>query len=77
MIVRRLSEPRERWQCDLPKEELDPGIVGWKGYREQRVKLNGMDPSRCMRVASWQIDDRVLCTQHAGICVLEHYEEKT
>lgn len=76
MIIRRLPEPRERRQCDLPKEQLDPGTVGFKGYREQRVKLNGFNPDRCMRVASWQVNDKMLCTQHAGICVLEHYEEK-
>lgn len=76
MIIRRLSEPRDRRQCDLPKEQLDPGTLGWKGYRETRTKLNGMDPSRCMRVASWQVDDKMLCTQHAGICALEHLGEK-
>ena len=72
MIVRKLDgPPYEKRQCDLPKGDLAPGTLGWKGYREERARFNRLQPDRCMRHAKWEVDGRSLCTQHAGIAALE------
>lgn len=76
MIVKQLPEPRERAQCELPKDELNPATIGWKGYRETRTKVNGHNPNQCMRVAAWEVDGQKLCAQHAGLKVLHHLKEK-
>jgi hypothetical protein len=73
--VRRIHRPDEDYaQCEYPKEALRE--VGWKGYREKRSRQNGKDPATCMREASWEIDGKKLCTQHAGMTALEHLEAK-
>lgn len=73
MQVRRVNRPTEDYaQCSYPKEKLHQ--IGWKGYREQRSRYTGKDTSTCMREASWEIDGAMLCTQHAGMTVLEHME---
>lgn len=75
MKVRRIHRPDEEYaQCAYPKEQLRE--VGWKGYREKRSQFNGKNPATCMREASWEIDGRKLCTQHAGMTALEHLEVK-
>ena len=74
MRVRRLDKPLEKIQCQLPKEELDPNTIGWKGYRERRSRQNGQDPSYCMRHAVWEVDGILMCTQHAGMKALEYLE---
>lgn len=83
MKVRRIHRPDEDYaQCAYPKEALrEVGWkgyreVGWKGYREKRSQYNGKDPATCMREASWEIDGKKLCTQHAGMTALEHLEAK-
>ena len=75
MNVRRIHRPDEDYaQCAYPKEALR--AVGWKGYREKRSQYNGKNPATCMREASWEIDGKKLCTQHAGMTALEHLEVK-
>lgn len=76
MRVRRVNRPTEDYaQCAFPKEQLRE--VGWKGYREKRSQHNGKNPETCMREASWEVDGRMLCTQHAGMAVLNHMETKS
>lgn len=75
MIVRRIVRPEEDYgQCSYPKEALKE--VGWKGYRERRSQQNGKNPSTCMRGASWEVDGKTLCTQHAGMIALEFLETR-
>ena len=75
MNVRRIHRPDEDYaQCAYPKEALRE--VEWKGYREKRSQYNGKNPATCMREASWEIDGKKLCTQHAGMTALEHLEVK-
>lgn len=75
MKVRRIHRPSEHYaQCSYPKDQLRE--VGWKGYRETRSQRNGKDAATCMREASWEVDGKKLCTQHAGMTALEHLEAK-
>ena len=66
--------PWEKTQCQFPKEKLRD--IGWKGYREKRTELNGLDASTCMRHARWEVDGVKMCTQHAGIQALYFLEKK-
>lgn len=78
MKVKRLEGPPfEKIQCQLPKTELHPNALGWKGYRETRSKRNGQNPASCMRHAMWEVDGQKLCTQHAGMKALEFLEQQT
>lgn len=71
MHVNKLKGPPfEKIQCSLPKEDLNPASLGWKGYREKRSKYNGQEPNHCMRHAKWVVDGVPLCTQHAGMKAL-------
>ena len=72
-IIKLDGPPFKKVQCQLPKEELHE--IGWEGYREQRTKYNGQNSETCMRHAKWDIDGQLLCTQHAGMKVLEHFKE--
>lgn len=72
-VVRLEGPPFEKVQCQLPKEDLRE--IGWKGYRERRAAMSGAEPSTCMRHARWEFDGLKLCTQHAGMKLLEEMAE--
>ena len=71
VVIELPGPPFERVQCQLPKEELDPNSFLWEGYREKRSRGNGWDPNYCMRSARWSLDEVAMCTQHAGMKILE------
>lgn len=74
MRVRKIVRHMEPYrQCSWPKENLHE--TGWKGYREERSQYNRKNPDTCMRHASWEIDGKSYCTQHAGLLVLEEFKE--
>lgn len=73
-IVRHESHQR---QCSLPKAELAPGSLGYKGYREKRSEGTYRSSERCLRDAQWLIDGVPYCTQHAGIKALEHLADES
>jgi hypothetical protein len=73
-VVELDGPPYEKVQCQLPKEQLRE--IGWKGYREQRTRQNGLNADTCMRHARWEVDGVRMCTQHAGMKVLEHLKEE-
>lgn len=49
--------------------------IGYKGYRARRVKLNGMNPDFCMRLAVWSVDGKCYCERHAGKLALEYMQQ--
>lgn len=74
MKVQQLSGPPfVKQQCQCPRGDLHE--TGWAGYREQRARFNASSPDTCFRNARWSIDGTLLCTQHAGLIVLNHYKE--
>lgn len=75
-VVLLPSRPHEQYQCQLPQEDLNPGSLGYKGYREKRAAIRpsfdfAVDPHCCMRTARYEVDGQKLCAQHAGLKALE------
>lgn len=76
MKVERIDRPNShRRQCSLPKGELNPGSIGYKGYREKRAGAHS-NPETCLRDSQWLIDGKPYCTQHAGMKALEHMADE-
>jgi hypothetical protein len=67
-VIELDGPPYEKIQCELPQVELKE--IYWAGYRETRSRQNGLDPRTCMRHARWIVGDQRLCTQHAGLKIL-------
>lgn len=68
-VVKIEGPPYPKAQCHFPKEQLRE--IGWKGYREQRVRLNKLNADYCMMHARYYVDGVPMCARHAGQHVLD------
>ena len=75
LVIEMDGPPFEKIQCECPASELRE--LGWKGYRERRSQMNGQDPKSCMRHAKWIVGNDRLCTQHAGMRLLQKLKSGT
>jgi hypothetical protein len=61
-----ISTHKKFGQCEHPLGDMCPSALGPPGWRKRRMGRKGLDPDRCCRAVSYEINGKKLCSGHAG-----------